>query len=263
MTRVSGTNIIKSPCCGALMGTPAYSSINFRAWEYWTDGHADGSLTPSGGGLRRCLCGQCFLLSTADHVGKIWKLKPPAPPGWERRKDNWWNRLWGRETREQIYEHYDIRPAAEIDAEQRSIPPSPEHVDGSELAALISGGLADLQVEEVVRRLYWRHLNAPIRETYRTFRENNKDVDAAGNSSAFPDFHPTPEQTENMLRLIELIKASEAPGWLELAELYRELGDMDAASHALSCITGEKETLHDMSEKLIALNARCPVRFSY
>ncbi len=169
----------------------------------------------------------------------------------------------GRETREQIYERYDIRTAAEIDAEQRSIPPSPEYVDGSELAALISGGLPDLQVEEVVRRLYWRYLNVPIRETYRTFRENNKDVDAAGDSSTFPDFQPTPEQTENMLRLIELIKASEAPGWLELAELYRELGDMDAASHALSCITGEKQTLHDMAEKLIVLNARCPVRFSY
>ncbi len=263
MTRVSGTNIIKSPCCGALMSTPAYSSINFRAWEYWTDGHADGSLAPSGEGLRRCLCGQCFLLSTADHVRKIWKLKPPAPRGWERRKDNWWNRLLGRETLVQIYERYDIRPAAEIDAEQRSIPPSPEYVNNSELAALISGGLPDLQVEKVVRRLYWRYLNAPIRETYRNFRESNKDVDAAGESSTFPDFHPTPEQAENMLRLIELIKASEAPAWLELAELYRELGDMDAASHALSCITGEKKTLHDMIEKLIVRNARCPVRFSY
>ncbi len=169
----------------------------------------------------------------------------------------------GRETRVQIYERYDIRPAAEIDAEQSSIPPSPEHVDNSELAALISGGLPDLEVEEVVRRLYWRYLNAPIREIYRKFRESNKDVDAAGNSSTFPDFDPTPEQTENMLRLIELIKASGAPDWLELAELYRELGDMDAASHALSCITGEKKTLHDMTEKLIALNARCPVRFTY
>ncbi len=263
MTRVSGTNIIKSPCCGALMGTPAYSSINFMAQEYWTDGGTVGSLAPSGGGLRRCLCGQCFLLSTADHVRKIWKLKPPAPRGWERRKDNWWNRLLGRETRVQIYERYDIRSAAEIDAEQRSIPPSPEYVNNSELAALISGGLPDLQVEEVVRRLYWRYLNAPIRETYRKFRESNKDVNAAGESSAFPDFQPTPEQTENMLRLIELIKASEAPGWLELAELYRELGDMEAASHALSCITGEKKTRHDMMEKLIALNARCPVRFTY
>jgi hypothetical protein len=37
MTRVSGTNIIKAPCCGALLATPAYSSINFMAWEYWTD----------------------------------------------------------------------------------------------------------------------------------------------------------------------------------------------------------------------------------
>ncbi len=168
----------------------------------------------------------------------------------------------GRETREQILERYDTRPAAEIDAEQSSIPPSPEYVNKYELAALISGGLPDLKVEKVVRRLYWRYLNHPIRETYHKFRKVHKDVDAAGNSSTFPDFQPTPEQTENMLRLIELIKASEAPDWLSMAELYRELGDMDAANTALSCITGEKQPLYFVVEKLIVLNARCPVRFN-
>jgi len=245
------------------MSTPAYSSINFMAWEYWTDGHADGSLAPSGEGLRRCLCGQCFLIGTAEHVRTI-RRSPnrPAPLGWESRKDNWWSRFMGRETREQILERYDTRTVAEIDAEQSSIPPSPEYVNNSELAALISGGLPDLQVEKIVCRLYWRYLNVPIRETYREFRESNKDVDAAGNSSTFPDFQPTPEQTENMLRLIELIKASEAPDWLSMAELYRELGDMDAANTALSCITGEKQPLYFVIKKLIALNARCPVRFN-
>ncbi len=169
----------------------------------------------------------------------------------------------GRETREQILERYDTRPAAEIDAEQRSIPPSPQYVNVSELLALINGGLPDLKVQKVVRRLYWHYLNEPIREIYRKFRESNKEVDAAGNSSTFPDFQPSPEQTENMLRLIELSKASESPDWLEMAELYRELGDMDAASHTLSCITGEKQRLHFVIEKLIVLNARCPARFNY
>lgn len=263
MTRISGTDIIKSPCCGALMSTPAYSSINFMAWEYWTDGWTDGRLAPAGDGLRRCVCGRCFLVYEAERVRKIWSPKPLAPSGWESRKDNWWTRLMGRETREQILERYDTRPAAEIDAEQRSIPPSPKYVNDSDLYALITAGLSNLKIEKVVRRLYWRYLNEPIRETYRKFREANKDVDAAGHSATFPDFQPTPGQIENMLRLIELNQATESPDWLEIAELYRELGDMDAARHALSQITGEQQRLHFVIEKLIVLNARCPVRFNY
>ena len=65
-----------------------------------------------------------------------------------------------------------------------------------------------------------------------------------------------------MLRLIELNKASESPDWLEIAELYRELGDMDAAKNALSQITGEQQQLHFVVKKLIVLNARCPVQFN-
>jgi len=168
----------------------------------------------------------------------------------------------GRETREQILERYDTRSVAEIEAEQSSIPPSPDYVKDSDLLALINDGLPDLKVEKVVRRLYWRYLNDPIRETYRKFREAHKDVDAVGNSSTFADFQPTPEQAANMLRLIELNKASEAPDWLEIAELNRELGDMDAARNALSQITGEQQRLHFVVEKLIVLNARCPVRFN-
>ena len=52
MTRVAGTRVIKTPCCGTLMGTPAYSSANLMASEYWTDGYDHLSLAPYGDGLR-------------------------------------------------------------------------------------------------------------------------------------------------------------------------------------------------------------------
>ena len=170
--------------------------------------------------------------------------------------------MLGMETHEQIIERCDTRTDAEIEAEQRSIPPAPGYIKDSELGDLINGGLPDLRVQEVARRLYWCYLNGPIRETYSKFREVNKDVDAVGDSSTFPDFQPSPEQTENMLRLIDLNKASESPNWLEVAELYRELGDMEAARNALAQITGEQQRLHFVVEKLISLNARCPVRFN-
>ena len=263
MTRVSGTNIIKAPCCGALMSTPCYSSINFSAWEYWTDGCSDGNLAPAGEGLRRCVCGQFFLISAAEYVRTIRSPKPPAPAGWESRKDNWWTRLLGRKTREQVLARCDTRPDAEIHFEQSSIPPSPGYFKEADLLSLINGGLPDLEVEKVVRRLYWRYLNAPSREIYRKFREAHKDVDAAGDSSTFPDFQPSPEQTENMLRLIELLNVSEKPDWLEVAELYRELGDMAAARNALSQMTGEPQRWHFVIRKLTSLGVRCPVRFNY
>lgn len=263
MTRISGTNIIKSPCCGALLATPAYASINFMAWEYWTDGYADGSLAPGGDWLRRCVCGRCFLLQTAEHVTTLLKQKPRAPTGWKNRRETWWSRLLGQESRNHILEHYDTRSETEIDAEQQSIPPGVEYVSNSELRAIIESDVAD-EVMETVRRLYWRHLNEPFRDVYRAFREAHKgEVDARGDSATFPEYLPSAEQTENMEQLVKLLEASASPKWLELAELYRELDNFDAAMRSLSHITGEQERLHFVVEKLVSLKVRCPVRFKY
>lgn len=264
MTIISGTTIVKAPCCGALLATPAYASINFMAFEYWTDGYDDGILAPKGGGLRRCLCGRCFLLGSTQHVKTIHTSKPRAPEGWQNRKDTWWNRLLGRESLAQILDRYDTRSDAEIDAEQKSIPPHPEYVHDTELLALINSVDIDSDVLQVARRLYWRHLNHPFREVYRAFREAHKDeVDAEGNSATFPEFEPSDEQRGNMEHLVQLQWASDKPNWLELAELYRELGDMGAASRALSNIAGDKARLHLVIDKLVSLNVQGPVKFNY
>mgnify|MGYP007000749331 CR=1 FL=1 len=66
MTIVRGVRIVVSPCCGAQYAFPRYVSMNFSAFEYWTDGWRDGSPIPNDEGLRRCKCGQCVL--TKDMV---------------------------------------------------------------------------------------------------------------------------------------------------------------------------------------------------
>ena len=72
MTMVRGVRILAAPCCGAQYALPNYMSMNFSAFEFWTDGWRDGSLMPNDEGLRRCQCGQFVLLknlvevSTAD-----------------------------------------------------------------------------------------------------------------------------------------------------------------------------------------------------
>ena len=66
MTRARGVQIFASPCCGAPYAFPRYMSMNFSAFEYWTDGWRERSLMPNDEGLRRCKCGQFVL--TKDMV---------------------------------------------------------------------------------------------------------------------------------------------------------------------------------------------------
>lgn len=68
MTTVRGVRILSAPCCGAQYASPNYMSMNFSAYEYWTDGWRDGSLMPNDEGLRRCQCGQFILLKNLTQV---------------------------------------------------------------------------------------------------------------------------------------------------------------------------------------------------
>jgi len=45
-------------------------SMNFTAWAYWTDGWRDRSLMPNDEGLRRCTCGQFYLLMDMQAIEK-------------------------------------------------------------------------------------------------------------------------------------------------------------------------------------------------
>jgi len=65
MTRIVGSRIIKTPCCGSTLKSEAYASINFSVAENWTDGKMIGTLFNRDGNLRHCLCGQVFFLDDA------------------------------------------------------------------------------------------------------------------------------------------------------------------------------------------------------
>ena len=276
MTRTSGSNILATPCCRASVTTPAYSSLNFSAQAYWTDGGNVFSLAPLDGGLRHCTCGSYFLLSQAEFVARIPKPKPPAPVGWESKKDTWWSRLIGQPTRQSILANYDTRLPSEIDAREKSRPPPAAAVTDEQTVELVRGydkalkGNADLRVKGIdsdvlaaARRRCWRIWNNPFRDLYRAHREATNKVDAEGDSASFPDYQPNAEQTGNMWALLVWHQASSKPDWLEVAELHRELGDMQAASDALNQIEGKEKRLAIVLRKLVALKVRGPVRFFY
>ena len=77
MTRISGFSLIATPCCRTLYATPQYGSINLSAMGYWTDGHKECGLMPRSGGLRKCKCGQFYLLHEAISLG--FEARPETP----------------------------------------------------------------------------------------------------------------------------------------------------------------------------------------
>jgi len=73
----------------------------------------------------------------------------------------------------------------------------------------------------------------------------------------------TDAQKENMLKLAYLLEDRYSTPWLEVAEICREVGDMQAASKALSLAGKSNETLSEVMRQLIELNYSGPVRFRY
>lgn len=71
MTIAKGARVVASPCCGAWYAAPRYVSMNFAAFEYWTDGWRHGSLMPNDVGLRRCNCGRLVLLNQLVEIKTV------------------------------------------------------------------------------------------------------------------------------------------------------------------------------------------------
>jgi hypothetical protein len=98
-------------------------------------------------------------------------------------------------------------------------------------------------------------LNDPFREIYREHRKLNGE--------SFPDYLPSDVQADNMIKLIELLDRPYSSNWVEIAELYRELGDFEAAFNAASIYSGADNNLIEIARRLIVMKISSPVRFKY
>lgn len=209
---------------------------------------------PGGGGLRKCKCGQFYLLREAIKLG--------------------------------------------LDAEAET--PQAEFVDAADLADATQS--QSPTVELAARREYWKHLNDPYRELYRSHRQTedqaaqdkwdadwhdaNPDrrpvlrkfldrllrkkpaspppMDARPFSA--PPYQPSELQIRNMERLLALMlqKLHEpyGPDMLEAAELYRELGRFEEALDALKqCPADDIGVPEKLMESLINDEQRAPIRY--
>jgi len=256
MTRVSGTNIIKAPCCGALYSTTAFASINFMASEHWTDGATENSLSQSDGGLRRCTCGGYFLSGYAERVGFI-----PKNNGKQQKQTEYLiAKIFGKIGKLLIAEdktkpHTVRKLPSQCAANETVIPPKAQSVTGAAIAELLDSKPQDKNLSIQARRLYWRHLNNQFRDEYRAYRDINKD--------SFPAYAPSAAQMDNMEQLAALLEDRDMADELELGELYREMSQPLKARAKLAKVNEEEKKLCAMQLSLLESGYSGPYRFNY
>lgn len=255
MTIVRGVQIMAPPCCGAQYAFPNYVSMNFSAFEYWTDGWREWSLIPNDGGLRRCKCGQFVLIKD------MLSIERPAAPS--------------------------------ADDDESNDLPFMDHVPDELLQECISK--ASNEDMEVSARLgYWRHLNHEYRERYRQHRDAEEAATKAAwvvvnpdrrtwwdkflrrktpeyrrpsNSPfTYPAFEPTDVQLQNMQRLSKVLFdrwETSCKGYvIDLVDLYREQGRFDEAELVISSMEIKTDDVTgQLISKLIKEKQTAPMRY--
>jgi hypothetical protein len=244
MTRAVGYNIFITPCCRTTYSRPNYRSINFSAWEYWTDGHRDGSLMPNDHGLRQCQCGNYYLLIELSHIATVESTDTPStvrvPP------NNLPDAIAQARTPE-------IEVAARLDYWQ--------HLNH----AYRDRYRVHRDAEEQATKAAWNAANPDTRSWWQKFRKNlaPKYVRPADSPFTYPHFELTSVQLDNLQSLLRLHDSDAINLNCEiLAELYRELGQFAQAAQAL-----EKLDEKDQSETsrlilmLIQKKETAPMRY--
>ncbi len=254
MTSITGYTLIASPCCRTLYSTPQYGSINLSAHGYWTDGEKEFGLMPRGGGLRKCKCGQFYLLREAIKLG--FEAGPETP-------------------------HTEFVDAADLADATQSQSPTVELAARREYWKHLNDPYRELyrahqQAEDRAAQekwdADWHAANPDTRPALRKFMDRVLRKTPAApppmdiRPFSVPPYHPSELQTQNMTRLLELIleKLHEpyGPDMLEVAELYRELGRFEEALYALRhCPADDSGVPEKLIERLIVEGQSAPIRY--
>lgn len=247
MTIVRGVRIVAAPCCGARYAAPRYVSMNFMAFEYWTDGWRDGSLMPNDEGLRHCKCGRYVLMK--DLV-QIETAETSDLPHIEYVPDELLHDCIAKAESE------DMEVAARLEYWRHLNHPYRQkyrqHREAEEAATKASWEAANPD-----RRTWWDRLLRRKAPSYSR---------PPGSPFTYPVFEATDEQRQNMLRLSEILQvwddASRKGHTMELAELYREQGRYDEAERVILTLD-EREVgvTSNLITRLIKERQPAPMRY--
>lgn len=223
MTSIAGYSLNITPCCGTTYSTPRYRSINFSAWEYWTDGYRGGSLFSNDQGLRQCKCGNFYLLTELTSIGQVEETDVPYT-----------DRVATVDLPRAIAQARTpkIELAARLLHWQALNQPYRERYR------------AHRDAEEAATKAAWEAANPDARTWWQRFRkvpppQYNRPK---GSPFTYPSFEPTHEQRENMLALLELLSKQERLDHEALAELHRELGQYEEAERELQQLTEDNQS---------------------
>jgi hypothetical protein len=219
MTIVRGTQTFAAPCCGRHYSFPRYVSVNFSAYEYWTDGWREHSLMPNDEGLRRCECGSFVLVKDMAAVDEA--------DGGDR----------------SFMKHVcaDLLPQCIAQAVNEEVEVAARLGYWRHLNHAYRERYREHRdAEEAVIKAKWEALHPDTRRWWDRLRGRKRAAYArpANSPFTFPAFEPTLPQLENMQRLSRILLdwhvAARGRHALELAELCREQGRFDEAESVLS-----------------------------
>ena len=289
-----GYQLHACPHCDKVHVSLNYVSLNFMAFENWSDGRSYQSLYDSRQNLYRCVgCKEFFLKSEANYLGNIPGRRSRISQDdtefdievlIRRQRDDrplfdftWlhdliysiksrWNptRYPYKKSKKQIDKEKSDQYEAERKQAEQAVQdeiknyPRLTFVDDSDLKTIIDNKskYSDDLIRSA-RTLYWMYLN----DIYRALR-NASHGDKHLPAEKIHPFEPTAEQADNMLALIELLKSDGYVLKTRIGELYRELGYFDQAIVWLddgSESNREKETILTLARQKI----RAPVRIIY
>lgn len=247
MTRVRGVRILAAPCCGARYAFPRYVSMNFSAFEYWTDGWREYSLMPNDEGLRRCKCGQFILLKDMVEVESAESSELP------------------------YMDHVPTELLPECIAKAFS--------EEMEVAARLGywrylnhvyrdNYRQHRDAEEAATRAAWEAANPDRRTRWDKLLRRKAPSFSRPHNSPFtvPVFEPTEEQLQNMKWLSKILVDWRAPSHrgytMELADLYREQRRFDEAEAVILTIDhAQVGVTSQLIAKLIKEKQAAPIRY--
>lgn len=230
MTRISGYNILETPCCGRYYVAPRFLSISLCYIERWTDGWYEGAWMSNDEGLRQCSCGQYFIWHKdmrrigSEESTNLSSLAPlPTHRLPQAVRDTSGSRLeiparlayWRNLNQRYRDAFYALQEQQKLTAKRLEF---------------------DWYLANPDRRTWWQKLLRYPAPAYPR---------PANQPSLMPPFEPTTAQKENMQLLCELIAANHDvesdPGLKTLAEIQRQLGRFDDAITTLKQIQESKQ----------------------
>jgi hypothetical protein len=221
---------------------------------YWTDGAKEHGLMPGGGGLRKCKCGQFYLLLEATAL--------PLEAGPETPQT-------------QLVAAADLADATQSPRKEVELVARRQywmHLNDPYREFYRAHREAEDQAAQEKWDADWHKANPDQRSAFKKIADRVLSTKPAAPPPmntrllSAPPYQPSELQVQNMERLLELIleKLHEpyGPDMLEVAELYRELGCFDEAVAALKqCPADDIGVPEKLMESLISEGQRAPIRY--